>query len=86
MNREVAALRALTDAGAAVPEVFDVFEVEGINGKHLCYAMSVSASSLDSVLRGYDMPIEIARAVCARIDLIISTIHSGGYCHGGEEF
>lgn len=86
MNREVAVLRTLTDAGAAVPEVFDVFEVEGINGKHSCYAMSVAACSLDDALEDEVLSIEMARAVCARIALIISTTHSIGYCHGGEDF
>jgi hypothetical protein len=77
-------LRALTAAGAAVPEVFDVFEVEGINGKHPCYAMSVSASSLDRALHNGVLPIEVARAICARMTLVISSIHSNGYCHGGK--
>jgi hypothetical protein len=86
MSREVAALGALTNAGAPVPDVFDVFEVEGINGKHRCYAMSVSASSLDTALGYSVLSIEMARAVCARIALIISTIHASGYCHGGEGF
>ncbi|KAF1819653.1 uncharacterized protein K489DRAFT_383902 [Dissoconium aciculare CBS 342.82] len=43
--REVEALRTL-GTSKMVPEVFDVFDVEGQNGIHACYTMSVAEGDL----------------------------------------
>jgi hypothetical protein len=67
-----------------VPEVFDVFDVEGENGIHACYTMSVAAGNLARAKNDSVFSPAIARTLSAKLAQIVSAMHSRGYCHGGR--
>jgi serine/threonine protein kinase len=83
IEREINILRALEYSGIA-PQVFEDFKIEGFNGVHACYAMTVGANSV-AVAKQYDIfSLVIARALSARLAGMIGSLHAQGYCHGGE--
>lgn len=85
IESEIATLRALESSEIA-PKVFEDFQIEGPNGLHPCYAMTVGGNSLAAAKR-YDMfPLVIARAMGARLASIVKSLHDQGYCHGGKTF
>jgi serine/threonine protein kinase len=84
VRREVRALRELRDS-KTVPKILDEFSVIGINGTHACYTMEVAAGSLASARYNDVFPIKTARALSAKLALIMLSFHSKGYCHGGAQ-
>jgi hypothetical protein len=82
-RREVEALRSL-GTSKIVPEVFDMFDVEGHNGIHACYTMSVAAGDLARAKNDSVFSPAVARALSAKLAQIVFAMHSHGYCHGSR--
>jgi hypothetical protein len=82
LQREVAALRAMNSDD--VPTVLDQFELEGPNGKHACYTMSVAAGNLSTAKLDHLFTIDVARALAAKLALMMCSLHARSYCHGGR--
>jgi serine/threonine protein kinase len=82
LQSEVAVLRALESED--VPTVLDEFEHEGPNGTHACYTMPVAAGDLAMAKIDDLFPIDVARALAAKLALMTSGLHARSYCHGGR--
>jgi serine/threonine protein kinase len=83
VQREIAILRELK-LNRIVPEVIDDFEIQGPNGVHTCYTMHLAANSLAEAKQHDAFPIEVARALAAKLASLIKALHSHGFCHGGK--
>ena len=89
--REVEILRALFPSPAAcsqpgsdcIPCIFDEFDIHGPNGTHRCYTMTLARSALSTATEVGMFPLDVARALAARIALAVAYVHSRGYVHGG---
>ncbi|PWY92146.1 kinase-like protein [Aspergillus heteromorphus CBS 117.55] len=65
-----------------VSDLLDEFEVQGPNGTHRCYTVTLAACSLRDTLFNCFFPLEIARALSYGLTWAVAHIHSRGYVHG----
>ncbi|KAI0415333.1 protein kinase [Xylaria grammica] len=97
LQREAGVLRALSDSSPmtaqrdpspplhgrdAVPKILDEFKIDGPNGTHLCYTMAPAQGDLHEASFCCLFPIEVARALAARLAIAVSFVHSRGFVHG----
>ena len=77
--------RAAPDASActALPSIFDVFDVRGPNGTHTCYTLTPAQGSLKEASFSRLFPIQVARALAAKLATAVAFVHSRGFVHGG---
>ncbi|TKW48760.1 Serine/threonine-protein kinase spk-1 [Colletotrichum tanaceti] len=97
-RRESAILRALSAATAtptpsavggaaigacdAIPCILDEFEIRGPNGTHACYAVAPAQGNLREASFSRLFPIDVARALAAKLALAVYFVHSQGIVHG----
>ncbi|KAF1846305.1 kinase-like protein [Cucurbitaria berberidis CBS 394.84] len=76
--------RAASDANRCpvVPRIFDVFDVHGPNGTHTCYTFTPAQGSLKEASFSRLFPIQVARALAAKLATAVSFVHSRGFVHG----
>ncbi|KAJ5716643.1 hypothetical protein N7493_008554 [Penicillium malachiteum] len=85
--RETQVLRALyapscdTPGRRFIPELLNEFKVQGLNGIHTCYTVSLAACSLRGLPFSI-LPLSVARVICYSLTQAIAYIHSQGYVHG----
>lgn len=70
-------------ACAALPGIFDEFEVRGPNGTHACYTLTPAQGSLKEASFNRLFPIQVARALAAKLTTAVAFVHSRGFVHGG---
>ncbi|GJD01530.1 carboxylesterase [Colletotrichum higginsianum] len=97
-RREPAILRALSAADAtptpstvhtaaieacdAIPCILDEFEIRGPNGTHACYAVAPAQGNLREASFSRLFPIDVARALAAKLAVAVLFVHSQGIVHG----
>lgn len=69
---------------AALPTILDTFDVCGPNGTHACYALTPAQGSLREASFSRLFPIQVARALAARLATAVAVVHSRGFVHGGQ--
>lgn len=87
-RRELEALKALNGSGpssqaAAVPTILDAFDIRGPNGTHPCYAVAPTQGDLKEASFGHLFPVQVARALAAKLATAVAFVHSRGFVHGG---
>ena len=77
--------RAVCNAASAavLPTVLDVFDVRGPNGTHACYTLTPAQGNLKDASFSRLFPIQVARALAAKLAIAIAVVHSRGFVHGG---
>lgn len=70
-------------ADDALPRVLDAFEISGPNGTHTCYTLMSCGGSLREASFSRLFPIQVARALAAKLTRAVASIHSRGIVHGG---
>ncbi|KAJ6169706.1 hypothetical protein N7497_002549 [Penicillium chrysogenum] len=65
-----------------VPVFLDEFELQGPNGKHICYAVAPAQCNLREASFSRLFPLEVARALSYRLSQAVAYTHSHGYVHG----
>lgn len=89
-RRELEILQALrpTDAesASALPTILDAFDVRGPNGTHPCYTLTPAQGNLKEASFSRLFPIQVARALAAKLATAVAVVHSRGFVHGGECF
>lgn len=97
LRREIDILKALNDprstqaglvssAHASIPSILDAFEVHGPNGIHSCYTLPTAQGDLWDASFNDLFPVEVARALAAKLVLAVAFVHSQGFVHGGEPY
>ncbi|KAF2850918.1 protein kinase [Plenodomus tracheiphilus IPT5] len=93
-RRETEILRILTDsrsssqtglddnACATLPSILDTFDVCGPNGTHTCYTLTPAQGSLKEASFSRLFPIQVARALAAKLAIAVGLVHSRGFVHG----
>ena len=71
------------DGSEAVPKILDEFDIQGPNGTHGCYAMAPAQGNLKEASFCRLFPIQIARALAAKLAMAVAFVHSSGFVHGG---
>ncbi|PYI30888.1 kinase domain-containing protein [Aspergillus indologenus CBS 114.80] len=66
----------------SIPITLDEFELNGPNGKHLCYTMPPARCNLRDVSFSRLFPLDVARAISGGLTTAIAYMHSRGYAHG----
>lgn len=95
-RREARILRALSDSNLtqeaihlasntlrATQNILDEFYAKGPNGTHFCYTVAPTQGNLRDALFSRLFPIDVSRALAAKLTLAISFVHSRGLVHGG---
>jgi len=92
-RRECEILRALSSPGLAskagythIPRILDEFDIQGPNGTHSCYTMAPAQGNLKESSFSQLFPIQVARALAAKLTIAVSFVHSQGFVHGGLFF
>ena len=67
----------------ALPSVLDAFDIDGPNGTHACYTLAPAQGSLKEASFSRLFPIQVARALAARLATAVASVHSRGFVHGG---
>ena len=93
LPRETTVLKALSAPLAPLPygdtrrslvsSLLDEFEVQGPNGRHACYTVTLAACSLRDVSFNRLFSLEVARALSYGLVQAVAYVHSRGYVHGG---
>ncbi|KAG6012688.1 hypothetical protein E4U54_007358 [Claviceps lovelessii] len=65
-----------------IPRVLDEFEIQGPNGTHPCFTMEPMQINIREASFTCLFPIQVARALSAKLALAASSVHSRGYVHG----
>lgn len=86
--RELEIVKALNGSGpssqaAAVPIILDAFDVRGPNGTHPCYTVMPAQGNLWEASFSRLFPIQVARALAAKLATVVAFVHSRGVVHGG---
>lgn len=68
------------NACAALPSIFDT---RGPNGTHTCYTLPLAQGSLKEASFSRLFPIQVARALAAKLTTAVEFVHSRGFVHGG---
>ena len=71
------------DASDAIPSVLDEFDVLGPNGTHRCYTVAPAQGNLREASFSRLFPIQVARALAAKLTMAVAYVHSRGVVHGG---
>lgn len=96
-RREIEVLRALhssrsnsrasagsdMNARTALPSIPDAFDIHGPNGTHACYTLTPAQGSLKEASFSRLFPIQVARALAAKLATAVASVHSQGFVHGG---
>lgn len=87
-RRELEVLKALNSSGpssqvAAVPTILDAFDVCGPNGTHPCYTVTPAQGNLKEASFSRLFPVQVARALAAKLASAVAFVHSRGFVHGG---
>jgi serine/threonine-protein kinase SRPK3 len=96
-RREIEVLRALhgsrpnshapagsdMNACTALPSILDAFNIHGPNGTHTCYTLTPAQGSLKEASFSRLFPIQVARALAAKLATAVAFVHSRGFVHGG---
>lgn len=93
-QREAGLIRALSlsnpartmkvDAHDTVPRILDEFNVQGPNGTHTCHVMAPAQGNLKEASFSRLFPIQVARALAAKMAIAVEYVHSRGFVHGGR--
>ncbi|KAH6632976.1 kinase-like domain-containing protein [Boeremia exigua] len=92
-QREIHVLRALHSSRSsskapagpdtnALPSVLDAFDIHGPNGSHACYTLTPAQGNLKEASFSRLFPIQVARALAARLATAVASVHSRGFVHG----
>ncbi|KAL4934187.1 kinase-like domain-containing protein [Aspergillus undulatus] len=65
-----------------VPIFLDEFEVQGPNGRHMCYTVTPAQCNLREISFSRLFPLEVARALSYGLTQAVAYTHSQGYVHG----
>ncbi|KND93679.1 Serine/threonine-protein kinase spk-1 [Tolypocladium ophioglossoides CBS 100239] len=76
------AVPAAIDARDAIPCILDEFDIQGPNGTHECSAMAPAQGSLKEASFNRLFPIQVARALAAKLTIAVAFVHSQGFVHG----
>lgn len=87
-RRELEVLKALNGSeassqAAAVPRILDAFDVRGPNGTHPCYTVTPAQGNLKDASFSRLFPVQVARALAAKLATAVVFVHSRGFVHGG---
>lgn len=66
-----------------IPSILDQFKIEGPNGTHTCYTMTPAQGNLKEASFSRLFPIQVARALAAKLAIAIALVHSQGFVHAG---
>lgn len=66
-----------------VPVFLDEFEVQGPNGRHMCYTVTPAQCNLSEISFSRLFSLEVARALSYGLAQAVAYTHSRGYVHGG---
>jgi serine/threonine-protein kinase SRPK3 len=72
-----------TNVRAALPSMIDAFDAHGPNGTHPCYTITPAQGSLKEASFSRLFPVQVARALAAKLTTAIAFVHSQGFVHGG---
>lgn len=75
---------AAVEASDLIPNILDEFTVEGPNGSHPCYAVAPAQGNLREASFSRLFPVEVARALVAKLSMAVAFVHPRGYVHGGR--
>lgn len=77
-----------TDAerASALPTILDAFDVRGPNGTHPCYTLPPAQGNLREASFSRLFPIQVARALAAKLATAVAFVHSRGFVHGGMSY
>jgi serine/threonine-protein kinase SRPK3 len=96
-RREIEVLRALHSSRSnshalansdmnvytALPSILDAFDIHGPNGTHTCYTLTPAQGSVKEASFSRLFPIQVARALAAKLATAVAFVHSRGVVHGG---
>lgn len=68
---------------ASIPTILDAFNVRGPNGTHPCYTVTPAQGNLKEASFSRLFPVEVARALAAKLATAVAFVHSKGFVHGG---
>lgn len=71
------------ESASALPTILDAFDVRGPNGTHPCYTLTPAQGSLKESSFSRLFPIQVARALAAKLATAVAVVHSRGFVHGG---
>lgn len=71
---------------ATVPIILDSFDVRGPNGTHPCYTVTPAQGDLKEASFSRLFPVQVARALAAKLAIAVAFVHSRGFVHGGLSF
>ncbi|KAI9154769.1 Serine/threonine-protein kinase spk-1 [Paramyrothecium foliicola] len=66
----------------AVPSILDEFVIHGPNGTHPCYVMVPVQGNLKEASFSRLFPVNVARALAAKLALAVAFVHAHGFVHG----
>ncbi|KAL1853982.1 hypothetical protein Daus18300_011571 [Diaporthe australafricana] len=70
------------NAFAAIPNILDTFDVRGPNGTHTCYTLTPAQGNLKEASFSRLFPVQVARALAAKLTTAVAYVHSRGVIHG----
>ncbi|PVH93024.1 kinase-like protein [Periconia macrospinosa] len=65
-----------------IPSIFDTFDVRGPNGTHTCYTLTPAQGNLKEKSFSRLFPVQVARALAAKLARAVAYVHSQGFVHG----
>ncbi|KAF3893067.1 Serine/threonine-protein kinase Ppk16 [Trichophyton interdigitale] len=65
-----------------IPRIHDQFELQGPNGRHICYVMDLAQCSVADATFWELFSIETARSLAAQLVLAVAYLHKLGIVHG----
>lgn len=71
------------ESASALPTILDAFDVRGPNGIHPCYTLTPVQGNLKEASFSRLFPIQVARALAARLATAVGVVHCRGFVHGG---
>lgn len=77
------AVYGTTNARNTIPSILDEFNIQGPNGIHTCYTMAPAQGNLREASFSRLFPIQVTRALAARLAIAVSFVHSQGFVRGG---
>ncbi|KAJ0418625.1 kinase-like domain-containing protein [Aspergillus carlsbadensis] len=83
--RETRVLRALCASEPArdfLPALHDEYKIQGPNGTHLCYTVTLAQCDLREISYSRLFPLDAARGLCYGVAQAVAAVHSEGYVHG----
>lgn len=72
-----------SEARDAIPSILAEFDVQGPNGSHPCYTVAPAQGNLRDASFSRLFPIQVARALAAKLTMAVAFVHSRGFVHGG---